>query len=61
MIRPLGISVVAKGADTPSQLAALIALNIDEAQGTVIGPPTSAAGLTFEQFTFDLQPMSNAT
>ena len=41
MIRPLGISVVAKGVDTEEQLAAVLALNADQAQGSLIGPPTS--------------------
>ena len=56
MIRPLGITVVAKGADSSMQLAALIALNIDEAQGALIGPPASAADLTFQKYTFETQP-----
>ena len=42
MIRPLGISVVAKGVDTPQQLAAVLSLNCDEAQGTITGQPAPA-------------------
>ncbi|HEY3831629.1 MAG TPA: EAL domain-containing protein [Acidimicrobiia bacterium] len=37
MTRPLGIATVAKGVDTPEQLAAVIALNCDHAQGAVTG------------------------
>jgi EAL domain-containing protein (putative c-di-GMP-specific phosphodiesterase class I) len=39
MTRPLGIATVAKGVDTPEQLAAVIALNCDHAQGAVTGDP----------------------
>ncbi|HEY1739359.1 MAG TPA: EAL domain-containing protein, partial [Acidimicrobiia bacterium] len=37
MTRPLGIATVAKGVDTAEQLAAVIALNCDHAQGGVTG------------------------
>ena len=53
MIRPLGISVVAKGVDTEEQLAAVLALNVDQAQGSLIGPPTAAADLTFRRRSFE--------
>jgi diguanylate cyclase (GGDEF)-like protein len=49
MIRPLGITIVAKGVDTPEQLAAVLALNCDEAQGAMISHPTSAAEIDFER------------
>ena len=35
MIRPLGITVVAKGVNSREQLAALISLNCDAAQGAI--------------------------
>jgi diguanylate cyclase (GGDEF)-like protein len=48
MTRPLGISVVAKGVSSREQLAALISLNCDAAQGALIGPPARADDLVFE-------------
>ena len=48
MIRPLGISVVAKGVNTREQLAALISLNCDAAQGSITGQPARAADVVFE-------------
>jgi EAL domain-containing protein (putative c-di-GMP-specific phosphodiesterase class I) len=48
MIRPLGISVVAKGVNSREQLAALISLNCDAAQGAITGHPARAADLVFE-------------
>jgi diguanylate cyclase (GGDEF)-like protein len=47
MIRPLGITIVAKGVDTPEQLAAVLALNCDEAQGSMISQPAPAAEIEF--------------
>jgi len=61
MIRPLGISVVAKGVDTEEQLAAVLALNVDQAQGALIGPPTAAADLTFRRRSFDPMQLSSTT
>jgi diguanylate cyclase (GGDEF)-like protein len=61
MIRPLGITVVAKGVDTREQLAAVISLNLDEAQGTIVGLPTSAANLTFQRRTLDITPTESAS
>jgi diguanylate cyclase (GGDEF)-like protein len=49
MIRPLGITIVAKGVDTREQLAAVLALNCDEAQGAVISRPVPAAEIEFER------------
>jgi diguanylate cyclase (GGDEF)-like protein len=60
MIRPLGITVVAKGVDTQEQLAAVIALNVDDAQGELIGSPTAAAELTFERYSFEPYEMSGS-
>ena len=37
MIRPLGVTVVAKGVDSREQLAAVISLNCDAAQGAITG------------------------
>jgi diguanylate cyclase (GGDEF)-like protein len=48
MIRPLGISVVAKGVNTREQLAAVISLNCDGAQGALTGDPTRVSDLVFE-------------
>jgi len=42
MIRPLGITVVAKGVNTREQLASVISLNCDAAQGTIAGQPCRA-------------------
>lgn len=47
MIRPLGITIVAKGVDSPEQLAAVVALNCDEAQGAMISRPAVAAEIDF--------------
>jgi diguanylate cyclase (GGDEF)-like protein len=48
MIRPLGITVVAKGVNTREQLAALISLNCDAAQGAITGHPARVGDLVFE-------------
>jgi EAL domain-containing protein (putative c-di-GMP-specific phosphodiesterase class I) len=53
MIRPLGITIVAKGVDTPEQLGAVLALNCDAAQGAMISHPAPAAGLEFERRAID--------
>ena len=45
MIRPLGVTVVAKGVDSREQLAAVISLNCDAAQGTITGQAARAADL----------------
>ena len=42
MIRPLGVTVVAKGVNTREQLAAVISLNCDGAQGAITGQPPAA-------------------
>jgi diguanylate cyclase (GGDEF)-like protein len=47
MIRPLGITIVAKGVDTHEQLAAVLALNCDAAQGDMISRPAPATELEF--------------
>jgi diguanylate cyclase len=60
MIRPLGITVVAKGVDTQEQLAAVIALNVDSAQGAIIGPPTAASALTFKRHSFEPYELSGS-
>jgi diguanylate cyclase (GGDEF)-like protein len=53
MIRPLGVTVVAKGVNTREQLAAVVSLNCDAAQGTIAGPPARAADLEFKRCVFD--------
>ena len=53
MIRPLGVSVVAKGVNSREQLAAVISLNCDEAQGTITGHPARAADVEFKHCMFD--------
>ena len=53
MIRPLGITIVAKGVDTHEQLAAVLALNCDAAQGAMISQPTPAAELEFVRRAID--------
>ncbi len=52
MIRPLGVSVVAKGVNSREQLAAVISLNCDAAQGTITGNPARARDLEFEECVF---------
>ncbi len=47
MIRPLGVSVVAKGVNTQEQLAVVISLNCDAAQGTITGHTARAADIEF--------------
>jgi diguanylate cyclase (GGDEF)-like protein/PAS domain S-box-containing protein len=49
MIRPLSIAIVAKGVNTPEQLAAVISLNCDGAQGAAIGEGADAAHARFER------------
>ena len=53
MIRPLGITIVAKGVDTREQLGAVLALNCDEAQGAVISHPAAATEIEFERRSLD--------
>ncbi len=53
MIRPLGVTVVAKGVNTREQLAAVISLNCDAAQGAITGHPARAADLEFTRCVFD--------
>ena len=53
MIRPLGITIVAKGVDTPEQLAAVLALNCDSAQGDMISQPAPANELEFVRRSID--------
>jgi len=53
MIRPLGVAVVAKGVNTREQLAAVVSLNCDAAQGAIAGPPARAAELEFKRCVFD--------
>ena len=47
MIRPLGITIVAKGVNTQEQLAAVISLNCDAAQGSISGQPTRSTDIEF--------------
>jgi diguanylate cyclase (GGDEF)-like protein len=53
MIRPLGITIVAKGVDTHEQLAAVLALNCDAAQGAMISQPAPATELEFVRRSID--------
>ncbi len=53
MIRPLGITIVAKGVDTHEQLAAVLALNCDAAQGDMISQPAPATELEFVRRAID--------
>ncbi len=48
MIRPLGISIVAKGVDSREQLAAVINLNCDAAQGAIVGHAAPVDELHFD-------------
>ena len=52
MIRPLGVAVVAKGVNSREQLAAVVSLNCDAAQGTVAGHPARARDLEFNACVF---------
>jgi diguanylate cyclase (GGDEF)-like protein len=52
MIRPLGVNVVAKGVNSREQLAAIISLNCDGAQGLIAGPPERAVDLEFKRCVF---------
>jgi diguanylate cyclase (GGDEF)-like protein len=61
MIRPLGVTVVAKGVNTREQLAAVVSLNCDAAQGTIAGLPARAADLAFERCAFDTDPSAATT
>jgi diguanylate cyclase (GGDEF)-like protein len=54
MIRPLGVTVVAKGVNTREQLAAVISLNCDAAQGALTGHPARATDLEFTRCVFDV-------
>ena len=53
MIRPLGVTVVAKGVDSREQLAAVISLNCDAAQGAITGQAARAADLEFTRCVFE--------
>jgi diguanylate cyclase (GGDEF)-like protein/PAS domain S-box-containing protein len=53
MIRPLGIAIVAKGVNTVEQLAAVISLNCDGAQGAAVGQGTDATHARFERRSLD--------
>jgi EAL domain-containing protein (putative c-di-GMP-specific phosphodiesterase class I) len=53
MIRPLGVTVVAKGVNSREQLAAVVSLNCDAAQGTIAGPPARAVDLEFKRCVFE--------
>ena len=52
MIRPLGVTVVAKGVNSREQLAAVVSLNCDAAQGTIAGQPARARDLAFNACVF---------
>ncbi|HTD49750.1 MAG TPA: EAL domain-containing protein, partial [Acidimicrobiia bacterium] len=60
MIRPLGVAVVAKGVNTREQLAAVVSLNCDAAQGAIAGPPARAADLEFKRCVFDTDNRAGA-
>ena len=53
MIRPLGVTVVAKGVNSREQLAAVISLNCDAAQGAITGHAARAADLAFKRCVFE--------
>ena len=52
MIRPLGVTIVAKGVNTQEQLAVIISLNCDAAQGAITGHAARAADLEFTDCVF---------
>ena len=53
MIRPLGVTVVAKGVNSREQLAAVISLNCDAAQGAITGHAARAADVEFTRCVFE--------
>jgi predicted signal transduction protein with EAL and GGDEF domain len=52
MIRPLGVTIVAKGVNTQEQLAVIISLNCDAAQGAIAGPAARATEVEFTECVF---------
>jgi len=60
MIRPLGVTVVAKGVNTREQLAAVVSLNCDAAQGVIAGPPARADDLEFQRCVFGTDPSTGS-
>jgi len=59
MIRPLGVTVVAKGVNSREQLAAVISLNCDAAQGSITGHAACAADVEFWRCVFDASSVAH--